>query len=350
MNAETPKAEELNLPQAVLLLATNDKDGEPDVPQTVLRAAVAGAILAELDLIGAIELQGKHVRATGTVPPTDFQHQLQLIRDKSRPHTPKRWVSMLESRAELHRVYEGMASLGVVDHVGERHLGLFRTTRYPEKDHAPEAALLQKIQAGLGGGHVRFRAIGYQSIRYRTARSGSQDHSPDRPAPRGGAAREDRPGSGSKPGTGTRERLLACPGLGGRTPHDQTRGGRSRHVVDPPSAPTGTMSGFHAKLVQAIVAETNGFDAPVYLINADSHVFAENQPLAEGSPWLADDLQRLTVDGSANAIDHVRFTVAGNSGDGADVLAWERSPSASRHRMEADDGGRSRRRPLRARR
>ena len=149
MNAETPKAEELNLPQAVLLLATNDKDGEPVVPQTVLRAAVAGATLAELDLIGAVELQGKHVRTTGTVPSTDFQHQLQLIRDKSRPHTPKRWVSMLESRAELHRIYEGMASLGVVAHVGERHLGLFRTTRYPEKDHAPEAALLQKIQAGL---------------------------------------------------------------------------------------------------------------------------------------------------------------------------------------------------------
>ena len=151
MNAETPKAEELNLPQSLLLLATNDSDGEPVVPQAVLRAAVAGAILAELDLLGAIEMQGKHVRATGSTPQTEFQHQLELIRDKSRPHTPKRWVSMLESRAELHRVYEGMASLGIVDHVGERHLGLFRTTRYPEHDHAPEAALLQKIQAPLSG-------------------------------------------------------------------------------------------------------------------------------------------------------------------------------------------------------
>ncbi len=151
MNAETPKAEELNLPQAVLLLATNDKDGEPKVEQSVLRAVVAGAILAELDLLGAIELQGKHVKATGTAPHTDFQHQLELIRDKSRPHTPKRWVAMLESRAELRRMYEGMASLGIVDHVGERHLGLFRTVRYPEKDHAPEAALLQRIQAALSG-------------------------------------------------------------------------------------------------------------------------------------------------------------------------------------------------------
>ncbi|HEY9357368.1 MAG TPA: GPP34 family phosphoprotein, partial [Arthrobacter sp.] len=106
MNAEKPEAGELSLPQAFLLLATNDKDGEPDVPQAVLKAGLSGAILAELDLLGAIELRGKHVRATGAAPRTDFQHQLELIREKSRPHTPRRWVSMLESRAELHRVYE----------------------------------------------------------------------------------------------------------------------------------------------------------------------------------------------------------------------------------------------------
>ncbi|MCU1516808.1 MAG: family phosphoprotein [Pseudarthrobacter sp.] len=150
MNAEIPK--DLTLPQAVLLLATNDKSGGPDVPPPVLKALLAGAILAELELQGAIGLQGKHVRATGATPGTDFQHQLDLIREKSRPHTPKRWVSMLESRAELHRVYEGMAALGIVDHVGERHLGLFTTTRYPERDHAPEAALLKGIERAIRGG------------------------------------------------------------------------------------------------------------------------------------------------------------------------------------------------------
>jgi len=53
--------------------------------------------------------------------------------------------------------------------------------------------------------------------------------------------------------------------------------------------------------------------------------------LAECSPWqdvygqpAAKDLQRITVDGSANATNYVRFIVAGN----------------------ADDGGRPRRRPL----
>ena len=148
---ETPEAQELSLPQAFLLLATNDQDGKPEVPLFALRTTLAGAILAELELIGAIELQGKHVRATGAAPQTDLRHELERIRGKSRPHTPKRWVSMLEGRAEAQRVYEGMASLGIVEPVGEKHLGLFKSTRYPEKDHAPEAALLKKIQAALGG-------------------------------------------------------------------------------------------------------------------------------------------------------------------------------------------------------
>ncbi|MCO4238164.1 GPP34 family phosphoprotein [Pseudarthrobacter sp. MDT3-28] len=151
MDAETPKAAELNLPQAFLLLATNDKNGKPEVPVFALRTTVAGAILAELDLIGAIELQGKRIRATGDAPATDFQRELEVIRGKSRPHTPKGWVGMLEGRAVVQRVYEGMASLGIVEHVGEKHLGRFRAVRYPEKDHAPESALLEKIQAALSG-------------------------------------------------------------------------------------------------------------------------------------------------------------------------------------------------------
>lgn len=151
MDAETPKAMELSLPQAFLLLATNDTTGKPEIPVFALRTTLAGAVLAELDLLGAIELQGKHVRVAGTAPDTNLQHELELLRGKSRPHTPRWWVSALESRAEVQRVYEGMASLGIVEHVGERHLGLFRAVRYPEKDHAPEAALLKKIEAALSG-------------------------------------------------------------------------------------------------------------------------------------------------------------------------------------------------------
>ena len=151
MNAETPNSAGLSLPQAFLLLATNDKDGKPEVPVFALRTTVAGAVLAELDLLGAIGLQGKHIRATEAAPQTDFKHELELIRGKSRPHTPKGWVAILEGRPEVLRVYEGLVSLGILEHVGEKHLSRFRAVRYPEKDHAPEAALLKKIQAALSG-------------------------------------------------------------------------------------------------------------------------------------------------------------------------------------------------------
>lgn len=94
-----------------------------------------------------------------------------------------------------------------------------------------------------------------------------------------------------------------------------------------------TMSGFR-EIVHTLIEETNRFDGPVHLINGDSHVFAENQPLAEGSPWLAvygqdaatDNLQRITVDGSANATNYVKFNVAANNWQGGDVLSWEKVP------------------------
>ncbi|WP_045731080.1 GOLPH3/VPS74 family protein [Pseudarthrobacter chlorophenolicus] len=151
MNAEAPAAVNLNLPQQFLLLATNDKDGKPEVPLFALRTTVAGAILAELDLVGAIELQGKHIRATGSAARDDLAPELELIRGKSRPHTPARWVSIMEGRAQVHRIYEGMAALGVVEHVGERHLARFRPVRYPERDHEAEAAILNRIESTLSG-------------------------------------------------------------------------------------------------------------------------------------------------------------------------------------------------------
>lgn len=149
MDAEIPKAARLNLPQAFLLLATNDADGKPAIPVFAVRTGLAGAILAELDRSGAVELSGKHVRATGVAAPPGLEHELDVIRHKSRPHTPKRWVSLFEGRAAVQRVYESMASLGIVEHTGERHLGLFRTARYPEKDHAPKAALMRDLESAL---------------------------------------------------------------------------------------------------------------------------------------------------------------------------------------------------------
>ncbi|MGO4189669.1 hypothetical protein [Pseudarthrobacter sp. TAF60_1] len=107
-------------------------------------------------------------------------------------------------------------------------------------------------------------------------------------------------------------------------------------LLDAARANPETVSGFRG-IVQTIIDETNRFDGPVYLINGDSHVYADNQPLAAGSPWLAvygqdaaaDQLQRITVDGSANATNYVKFHVAANSSKGGDILTWEKVPFSS---------------------
>lgn len=104
-------------------------------------------------------------------------------------------------------------------------------------------------------------------------------------------------------------------------------------LLDAALANPETVSGFR-EIVRAIIDETNRFDGPVYLINGDSHVYADNQPLAAGSPWLAvyghaaaaDQLQRITVDGSANATNYVKFRVAPNSSKDGEVLSWEKVP------------------------
>jgi hypothetical protein len=89
-------------------------------------------------------------------------------------------------------------------------------------------------------------------------------------------------------------------------------------------------------IVQTLVDEASTFDGDVYLFDGDSHVFNADRPLAAGSSWLAkygvtghaDNLQRITVDGSSNATDYLRVTIGpnGDAGAGTPVASWERVP------------------------
>ena len=88
-------------------------------------------------------------------------------------------------------------------------------------------------------------------------------------------------------------------------------------------------------LVQAIVDESSAFAGQVYLVNGDSHVYNVDEPLAAGSAWLAtydvtgsaDNLRRITVDGSSNNTDWLKVTI--NRPGAADVLSWEQVPYTS---------------------
>jgi hypothetical protein len=104
-------------------------------------------------------------------------------------------------------------------------------------------------------------------------------------------------------------------------------------MFDPTYTPAPDDISAFTPLVRTLVEESSTFDGDVYLLNGDSHVYTADRPLAAGSPWLAtygvtgsaDNLQRITVDGSGNNTDWLRMTVHGTE----PALTWERVPYTS---------------------
>ncbi len=101
-------------------------------------------------------------------------------------------------------------------------------------------------------------------------------------------------------------------------------------MFDPTYAPTWNDISAFRPLVQHLVDRSAAYDGEVYLFNGDSHVYNVDHPVATGSPWLAtygvagsaDNLTRVTVDGSSNNKDWLKVTVHPKAG--SDIVTWER--------------------------
>ncbi|QKS87208.1 GOLPH3/VPS74 family protein [Curtobacterium flaccumfaciens] len=145
-------AEQLTVPQAFALLQV-ESDGRHALDGSTLDTGLAGAVLADLALRGAISLQDGLVAVVNGATTGDpvLDGVVGSIAAAGAPRKAKWWVSRLGKRQLRDDVFAGLVERGVISVEQGKVLGLFPTTKHPERDGAPEALLRSGIADVLAG-------------------------------------------------------------------------------------------------------------------------------------------------------------------------------------------------------
>ncbi|TCK63110.1 GPP34 family phosphoprotein [Curtobacterium sp. PhB136] len=137
---------ELTVPQAFALLLT-DADGRRATDAQTFDPGLAGAVLADLALRGAVSLEGKDVRVVdgSTTGDPVLDGVLGTIAAAGAPRKAKWWVSRLGKRQLRDDVFASLVAGGLLSEEQRKTLGIFPSTAYPERDGGPEALLRSSI-------------------------------------------------------------------------------------------------------------------------------------------------------------------------------------------------------------
>jgi hypothetical protein len=136
----------LTLPQAFALLLIAP-DGRRATDGQTFDIGLGGAVLADLALRGSVSLADKRVTVTNGAPTGDavLDDALGSIAASGKPRAAKTWVTNLGRRPLRDAVTASLVDAGLLDEEQRTRLGIFTSTRYPEKDGAPEAALRREL-------------------------------------------------------------------------------------------------------------------------------------------------------------------------------------------------------------
>jgi golgi phosphoprotein 3 len=141
---------DLSLAEELLLVALDDEKGADTANWGGgVEAGLAGALLLELAAAGCVKDEdGKLVAAECDPPPAPLAAAaLEVIRRDEKRRNAKGWVGRLpkELKPLRRQVADGLVRRGVLEEERRRRLGLFESTRYPERDPEPE----RRLRAGL---------------------------------------------------------------------------------------------------------------------------------------------------------------------------------------------------------
>ncbi|MGG7308241.1 GOLPH3/VPS74 family protein [Curtobacterium sp. AB451] len=145
-------AEQLSVPQAFALLQV-EADGRWSTDVQTLDNGLAGAVLADLALRRVVSLRDGLVRVVNGAATGDpvLDGVVGTIAAADKPRPAKWWVTRIAKRPLRDDVFAGLIARGVITLEQGKALGIFPTTKYPERDGGPEALLRATIEDVLAG-------------------------------------------------------------------------------------------------------------------------------------------------------------------------------------------------------
>ena len=148
---------DLTLAEELLLVALDDEKGADTANwSSGVEAGLAGALLLELAAAGCIAYEDGKVVPVSSAPPADrlAAETLDAIRADDKRRDAKAWIGRIPKALKpLHtRVAERLVDRGILEERRHRRLGLFESTRYPERDPEPERRLRDALTDVLVAG------------------------------------------------------------------------------------------------------------------------------------------------------------------------------------------------------
>lgn len=150
-----PKRDDLALHEEILLLALKNKKGTTAI-ESHLNLAMGGAILAELLLLGRIQVQKEKkkqfaiVNSTKPTGNTLLDESLVRIDESKKRQQLKTWVSRFSHIKKLkRRTAVQLCRKGILRESEDRVLFIFKRTIFPELDPQPERALVERLRRAI---------------------------------------------------------------------------------------------------------------------------------------------------------------------------------------------------------
>jgi hypothetical protein len=148
-------ANDLTIPESILLLALADESGERK--GDYLSYALAGAAVTELILRGRLSELGdppKKLAIVDTKPTGDpyLDACLETVVAKGPGKDARVYIETIGGKSALtHPLYDRLTERGIVSETKSRVLLFFTRTTYPEANPAPERALEQRLLGVITG-------------------------------------------------------------------------------------------------------------------------------------------------------------------------------------------------------